>query len=161
MSFKDNANEIIERLAQLINETIPVTWKEVYFEGGIYGEYGGVFYFFNTFESDVFTYFYDIPNLYNLDEDVYDHYENELFDCTAELQDLFIENNQEPWASVILIMNEGRKQDVRFEYIDWSKSPFNQTDRFAYFQYKYLNKSPKNEKEKEVFLKIAEFEKMM
>lgn len=146
------------KIAQLINDAIPADWKEFFFQGEIKDGEGGVFFFFNTLESNEFKYCYYIPDIYNVDRAIYDQYEDQIFECTVELQELFIKNDQEPWFSVTLIVDEKRRLKVQYDYIDWSETEFGPSARLKYFQYKYLNKLPKDEKEKELFKKINEYE---
>lgn len=68
-----------------------------------------------------------------------------------------IDHDQEPWFSVTLIVDEERKLKVNYDYIDWSETEFGPTVRLKYFQYNYLNKLPKDEKE--LFEKMNDYEK--
>ncbi len=158
MTIETEINILLEKVAQLVNETIPVEWKEFYFQSEVKEGDGGVFFFFNQRSSDEFEYCYYIPDRYNVDRKVYIEYEDKLFDCIIDLQELFIKNHQEPWFSVTIIVNEQRKLNVQFDYINWSESTFGPSARLNYFQYKYLNKEARDEKEKEMFLEIEEFE---
>lgn len=158
MAFELELNKVYQKIAQTISDTIPVEWKEFFFQGEIKDGEGGVFFFFNTFESDEYKYCYYIPEIYNVDKRVYDEYEDQIFELTVELQELFIENDQEPWFSITLLVNEEQKLKVHYDYINWSETEFGPTIRLKYFQYKYLNKLPKDEKEKEIFEKMNEYE---
>lgn len=158
MAFEMELNKVYQEISQLINDTIPVEWKEFFFQGEIKDGEGGVFFFFNTLESDEFKYCYYIPELYNVDRRVYEEYEDQIFERTVELQELFIENDQEPWFTVTLIVDEERKLKVHYDYINWSETDFGPSTRLKYFQYKYLNKRFKNDKEKELFEKMHEYE---
>ncbi|MBC1521685.1 DUF600 family protein [Listeria aquatica] len=159
MSFEGKLNRIYLDIAQKISDAIPVNWKEFYFQGEINDGEGGVFFFFNTTDNNEYKYCYDIPEIYNINRKEYDKKEDEIFDLTVKLQETFIENEQEPWFSVTMIVNEERKLKIHFDYINWSKSEFGPTARLKYFEYKYLNKEPLDGKEKDLFIKMSEYEK--
>ncbi|MBT2216292.1 DUF600 family protein [Virgibacillus dakarensis] len=158
MAFETELNKMYQKIARTVSDAIPVDWKEFYFQGEIKAGEGGVFFFFNTFESDEYKYCYYIPDIYNVDRSVYNEYEDQIFDLTVELQEIFIKNDQEQWFSVTLIVDEERKLKVHYDYINWSKTEFGPTARLNYFQYKYLNKLPNDQKEKEIFEKMNEYE---
>lgn len=51
MSFELKLNEIYQKITQTINDTIPVEWKEFFFQGEVNDGEGGVYFFFNTFDQ--------------------------------------------------------------------------------------------------------------
>ncbi|MED4978013.1 immunity protein YezG family protein, partial [Weizmannia sp. CD-2023] len=44
-------------------------------------------------------------------------------------------NDQDPWFSVTLILNDTGKLNVHFDYTNWHESGFGPTDRIKYFEY--------------------------
>jgi uncharacterized protein (TIGR01741 family) len=158
MGFEIGLNEQYQKIAQKISDTIPDEWKEIYFQGEVSDGSGGVFFFFNTFENQEFQYCYFIPDKYGIDRKDYDNSWNELFKLTEELQNIFTENGQEPWYSIDINITEEKKLLISFDYINWNETEFGPSIRMNYFQHKYLGKPPKNDKEKETFIKIKEYE---
>ncbi|MHC8523512.1 immunity protein YezG family protein [Rossellomorea sp. H39__3] len=82
-----------------------------------------------------------MPNLYGVDNKVYSKELHRLFQLTVDLQRVFIENGQEPWFSVTLILERTGKLNVKFDYTDWHSSEFGPSDRIMYFEYKYVRQS--------------------
>ena len=159
MGFEVEFNKMYQKIAQKISDIIPVNWKEFYFQGEVtIGEGGEVFWFFNTPENPEYKYCHDIPNTYGVNNKDYEESWQELYDLTVELQKLFIANDQEPWFSFDMIVNEARKLNIYYNYIDWTKTEFGPNMRLNYFEHKYFDKPPKNDKEKEAFLKMHEYE---
>jgi uncharacterized protein (TIGR01741 family) len=140
MSFEIELNKLYEQIAQHVSDMIPVEWNEFYFNGEVKDEEGGVFFFFTPVDSNAdAVYSHDIPDLYQINENAYDEELNKLFELTVKLQQVFIENDQEPWFSVTLLVNDTGKLKVHFDYTNWHESEFGPTARIEYFEYKYLN----------------------
>jgi uncharacterized protein (TIGR01741 family) len=140
MSFEIELNKLYEQIAQHVSDMIPVEWNEFYFNGEVKDEEGGVFFFFTPVDINAdAVYSHDIPDLYQINENAYDEELNKLFELTVKLQQVFIENDQEPWFSVTLLVNDTGKLKVHFDYTNWHESEFGPTARIEYFEYKYLN----------------------
>ncbi|MGG3574198.1 immunity protein YezG family protein [Bacillus gobiensis] len=142
MSFEIELNKLYEQIAQHVNDMIPIEWSEFYFNGEVKDKEGGVFFFFTPVDSkDEPVYSHDIPDLYQINEKAYDEELHKLFELTVKLQQVFIENDQEPWFSVTLLVNDTGKLNVHFDYTNWHDSEFGPTARIEYFEYKYLSKN--------------------
>lgn len=158
MSFEKELNKLYQQIAQHVNDMIPIKWTNFYFNGEVKDVDGGVFFFFTPKgDNEEAIYSHYIPKLYNLEKRLYAKALHELFVLTVQLQKVFIDHDQDPWFSVTLIVDEERKLKVNYDYIDWSETEFGPSVRLKYFQYKYLNKLPKDEKE--LFEKMNEYEK--
>ena len=159
MSFELQLNNLYEQIAQHVNEMIPVEWSEIYFNGEVKGNEGGVYFFFIPVDSQKeVVYSHDIPDLYNVSEKSYDQEIHKLFELTSKVQQVFIENDQEPWSSVAFILNASGKLNVHFDYTNWHNSEFGPTDRIEYFEYKYVNQN-KEQFDTDLMKRMAAFEK--
>lgn len=138
MSFELELNRLYTQIAQQITDMIPTEWESFSFNGEVTDESGGVFFFFIPKDEKHQIYSHEIPELYSVDKKVYNKELNRLFELSVELQKIFIENNQEPWFSVTLLVNDAGKLNVHLDYTNWHKSEFGPTDRIEYFEYKYL-----------------------
>ena len=139
MSFEIELNELYTQIVQQVNDIIPIEWTDIYFNGEVKDKEGGVFFFFTPSDSNTTVYSHDIPNMYPIDESVYDENLRKLFDLTVKLQQVFIENDQEPWFAVTLILNSSGKLNIHFDYTNWHDSDFGPADRIEYFEYKYIS----------------------
>ena len=157
--FEAQLNEVYKQVAQKVSDMIPEEWNSFYLNAEITNKEGGVFFFFDT-PRNVGNYIYshDIPDIFNVSEKQYDGEYDELFDLTKEMQQIFIDNDQEPWFSVTMIVNSEGKLKVHFDYINWTETEFGPTARIKYFEYKYLNKELQNEKDKELMKKMEKYE---
>ena len=159
MSFELELNKLYEQIAQQVNNMIPIEWSDLYFNGEVKDEEGGVFFFFTPIDkNDEPIYSHDIPDLYQVDEKNYDKELHKLFQLTVKLQKVFIDNAQEPWFSVTLLVNDEGKLNVHFDYTNWHKSEFGPTARIEYFEYKFVSKN-KEDLDLGLIERMKEFEK--
>lgn len=139
MSFEIELNRLYTQIAQQINDMIPTEWDSFSFNGEVKDESGGVFFFFKPKDEEQQIYSHYIPKIYSVDKRMYNKELHRLFELSVELQKIFIENDQEPWFSVTLLVNDTGKLKVHFDYTNWHESEFGPTARIEYFEYKYLN----------------------
>jgi len=159
MSFENELNKLYRKIAEKINDMIPVEWEEFYFNGEVKDGEGGVYFFYTTLdEKQEYKYSHYIPRMYNVDRKIYNQFLHELFDLTVQLQQVFIDNQQEAWFSITMIVNGEGKLTVRFSYVNWNDSEFGPSDRIEYFEYKYLNRELTDEIGKELMARMKKYE---
>lgn len=159
MSFENELNKLYRKIAEKINDMIPVEWEEFYFNGEVKDGEGGVYFFYTTLdEKQEYKYSHYIPRMYNVDRKIYNQFLHELFDLTVQLQQVFIDNQQEAWFSVTMIVNGEGKLTVRYSYVNWNDSEFGPSDRIEYFEYKYLNRELTDEIDKELMARMKKYE---
>ena len=157
--FFERQNELIRAIAQQMSDTIPDEWKEFYFHADINDDFsGGIYFFFNTKESTDYIYSEDIPEIYNVNEDEYDKNWDTLYDLSVSLKQLFIENEQDPWQAMTIIVDEKMSLKMDYDYADWLSSPYTPTPLRNYFKYKYLGKVPEDKKQEELFKEMEEYQ---
>ena len=157
MSFESKLNNLYNEIAQQVSDMIPVEWDNFYFNGEVKERDGGVFFFFTPKgeKQNVFSHY--IPRFYNIDKRTYNKELHKLFELTVNLQQIFIENDEEPWFSVSLIVKDASKLNVHFDYTNWHDSKFGPTDRIKYFEYKYVDKN-KEQQDIDLIEKMKKFE---
>lgn len=142
MSLEVKLNKLYKEIAEQINDMIPVEWSRFYFNGEVKDKEGGVFFFYEPTDSkDSPIYSHDIPEIYQISEKAYDAELHKLFKLTVKLQQVFVNNNQEPWFSVTFLVSDTGKLSVNFDYTNWHNSDYGRTDRIDYFEYKYVGKN--------------------
>ncbi|MBM7620083.1 uncharacterized protein (TIGR01741 family) [Bacillus tianshenii] len=159
MSFEIELNKIYNEIAQQVNNMIPIEWDNFYFNGEIKGEEGGVFFFFTPKDEVKHVFSHYIPKLYNVDKRAYNKELHKLFGLTVELQKVFTDNDQEPWFSVTLLVNDAGKLNVHFDYTDWHESEFGPTARIKYFEYKFITKN-KQQQDLDLINRMKQFEEV-
>ena len=155
MSFEIELNKLYTEIAQQVNEMIPIDWDNFYFNGEVKDEEGGVFFFFTPKGEEQHVFSHYIPKFYSVDKRAYNKELHKLFKLTVELQRVFTDNNQEPWFSVALLVNDAGKLNVHFDYTNWHVSEFGPTNRIRYFEYKYIKN---NQTDLDLLERMKEFE---
>ncbi|MED3897470.1 DUF600 family protein [Priestia aryabhattai] len=158
-SFENELQTLYRKLTQKISDMIPVEWSSFYFNGEVKDGEGGVYFFYKVVgEENEYQYSHLIPRTYQVEKKAYNHSLHELFHLTVQLQNVFMENQQEPWYSVTMIVNDETKLKVHFSYINWNDSLFGPSARIKYFEYKYLSRELADEKDKEQMMKMKRYE---
>ena len=106
---------------------------------------------------------YEIPNKFNIEDDVYSNLINELFECIKSLREEAISSDQKPWTNITISI-EDLKFSIEYNYDDLAQSPYSSYERHIIWRYKYLQTDihSYNKKERELlnrYLKSEEDEK--
>ena len=81
---------------------------------------------------------YEIPNIFNIDEEQYSKLITDVYNLIKKLRECFINHNKKVWSNVnISISNMQFK--IEFDYEDLNKSTFNSYERHLIWRYNYLN----------------------
>ncbi|WP_187953412.1 immunity protein YezG family protein [Bacillus spizizenii] len=81
---------------------IPAQWNKVSLYAEILADSRKVYFFFNAKNSEDFIYSHDIPEHYQVSEQIYDDLLIELQDLFYELRDEWIANNSDVWTNLTL-----------------------------------------------------------
>lgn len=146
--FEEKLNELYVKIAQHISDMIPTDWKEIYFEGRVVEGSGTTYFYFNTAQDENnFHYSLSIPDEFGVNKATFKQLSFKLFKLMKELKELFIKNDQEPWFSIIMYMNDEGKFEIKYNYINWYEGDFVPTDLVEYFKYKYLSIHPEDQED--------------
>ncbi|MFS7398457.1 immunity protein YezG family protein [Carnobacterium maltaromaticum] len=160
MNFENELSLLYKEIAEQVSCMIPTKWDKFYFHGELREGEGEVYFFYTVpGKPEDFLYCYYIPETYNVDRDIYNQLENELFELLVKLQDVFKRNVENIWYSFTMILEESGKMNADFSYTKWNLSKFGPSDRKDYFQYKYLKTVPKTDFDEKLMLEMEEFEK--
>lgn len=143
--FEEKLNELYGKIVGQICDMIPVEYEDIYFEGRMSDGGGSVYFFFNTTESEDYIYSLRIPKTFDVNRNVFDKLDDELYELTRELYNTFIEDGQEAWSSVRMHYDKSGQFKLEYSYIDWFEKGYTNTDVINYFKYKYLNIIPSDE----------------
>ena len=134
--MNERIEAIYNKIANKANEMIPVKWSKILLNAEIEPGVMTIHYVFYDEQNTELILFDDIPDRYNVDEDIYYNYRNELNDLINELNNETINENGERWSIVTFILNA----DGKFS-IDYSYENLDETDemiRRERFEEKYL-----------------------
>ena len=80
---------------------------------------------------------YEIPNKFNIEDDVYSNLVNKLYSYIKQLRDEVKESGQKVWTNITISI-ENLKFSIEYSYDDLSKSPYSNYERHIIWRYKYL-----------------------
>ena len=118
MEMETKLSELYNELAQTIDSMIPTEWVQLYFLGEVEknrASCGNVFYF-TTSDSDSFKCSYNIPELYDVSEDICDELIYDLSRTVVKIYDCFLEYQQPPWEQMSLSLSSDGKFKIDYNY---------------------------------------------
>ncbi len=80
---------------------------------------------------------YEIPNKFNIEDEVYSKLINKLYECIKLLREEIIASGQKPWTNITISI-ENLSFSIEYKYDDLSKSPYTNYERHIIWRYKYL-----------------------
>ena len=142
--------EVLEKyygqIANKLNEMIPVKWTKIAMLAEDLGTSCAAWVYFVSKDDKVY-YNHNIPEDFNVSEDVYDELLHELWGINRGLREAFIKASIEPWEVMIFILNEDWSFQVKYEYnINKEVDNF---EREIIWAYEELGIYPEDEFEKE------------
>ncbi|MRN57150.1 antitoxin YezG family protein [Paenibacillus monticola] len=121
-------------------------WYEIFLHAEVLDDSTNVYFYFKTAENMDFKYSHDIPSEYGVSEEIYDNLLMGLQAKFEELRQIFINNDQEKWTNLTLILKYPGKININYGYEDFLASKITLTQRQMIFEYKHLGLLPSGEK---------------
>ncbi|MBD6779954.1 TIGR01741 family protein [Staphylococcus aureus] len=147
MNFKEKLSEMYNKIANEINEMIPVEWEKVYVIAYVDDGGGQVIFYYTKPRNDELYYYSSIVEDYNVLEEIFDDLWMELYRSFKKLRNIFKEESLEPWTSCEFDFTRDGKLNVVFDYVDWMNSEFGPIAKENYYMYKKFGVLPETEYE--------------
>ena len=80
---------------------------------------------------------YEIPNKFNIEDEVYSKLVNKLYESVKQLREEVISSRQKAWTNITISI-ENLNFSIEYSYEDLSKSPYSNYERHIIWRYKYL-----------------------
>ncbi|MGF2714752.1 antitoxin YezG family protein [Bacillus mycoides] len=145
--MEQQMNQMYPMIAENIIDMIPDgDWNEIYLYAEILDGSREVYFYFNTSDNKDFLYSHDIPEKYDVSEEIYDNLLLELQTKFNDLRQIFIDHDQEPWTNLTLILKYPGKIKLHYDYVDIINSKISPTQRQMIFEYQHLGLLPQSEK---------------
>ncbi|MFT0803485.1 antitoxin YezG family protein [Bacillus swezeyi] len=144
----EKMEKLYQQLAEGINEIIPTEWEKVYLYAEILDDSTEVFFYFNMPQNEEYIYSHNIPEHFNVSEDIYDELLFELHDLFEDLQKEFKENNSGVWTNLTLIFESSGRFSIDYNYDNVIESGLNGSQRQIVWEYKNLGIFPNDEDNK-------------
>jgi len=110
--------DIYSKLANKIVSMIPVQWNKLYYLGEVENNkssWSSVFYFESTDDNEIVK-SHNIPEKYDVSEEIYEDLLNEVNELLLELYECFQKNEQELWHQVSLSLDNTGKFNIDYLY---------------------------------------------
>jgi hypothetical protein len=105
-----------EMIAERIQDILPQGWKKVVFYAEVTDDSYEMFYYVFTSESDKPIQCYDLPDLYEIDENQIDAIFEELYEPLRKERSSLIAEGKEPWSNYTLILNSDSSFKVDYDF---------------------------------------------
>ncbi|MTB63931.1 DUF600 family protein [Streptococcus sp. zg-86] len=158
MTVENLIQEKIKELLQSIANSIPVEWDDLYVNVEMANDGGSIYFDFKSSGDEKYHYSLSIPNDFSIDSTIFSQLNNQQFEISRELWEIFTRHNMATWSRAIILFVNG-KLDVKFDYAPWMESTYGPTTRRNFFKYQYLGFQPRTEKEDSLFKEMEEFQK--
>lgn len=123
---------------------IPEKWESIYLYASIIDVPNqkpvGEMYFYYLPKGIIkkkFVNSYEIPNLFNIDEEQYSKMITNVYNQIKQLRECYIKNNRRVWSSVTISI-ENMRFKIEFDYSNILDSEFNSYERHLVWRYMYL-----------------------
>ena len=81
---------------------------------------------------------YEVPNLFNIDEETYSELITSLYNKIKELRDLYIESGRKPWSNITISI-ENFQFKIEYSFEELQKSKYSSYERHVIWRYQYLD----------------------
>ncbi|MEH7690831.1 antitoxin YezG family protein [Bacillus velezensis] len=155
----EKMGELYQQIAEGINEIIPSEWEKVILYAEILDDSSEVFFYFNPPQSEDYIYSHNIPEHFQVSEDLYDNLLIKLQEAFEELRKEYKENNLHIWTNLTLKLDRTGQFSIDYNYEDVIGSELNGAQRKVVWVYKNLGLMPKRKTVRtflEDFIKTSE-----
>lgn len=149
---------------------IPEKWESIFLYASIIDVPGkkpiGEMYFYYLPKGIIkkkFVNGYEIPNIFNIDEEQYSKLITDVYNLIKNLRECFIKTKKKVWSNISISI-ENFQFKAEFDYEDLKKSLYGSYERHVLWRYEYLEEdietlSRKDRKIVESYLKFLEMNK--
>ena len=146
--MEEKINSLYNKIANILNETIPEEWDKIYMYAEINEDMQRTFFNYYPKGSNESVYSLDIPEVFEVSEEEQDQLRYQLSDFLTELWQEFKDSEQEVWTNLTFILESTGKFKIDYDYTDLSEaSPRKQ---HIIWDYKHLGIMPQNDKDKKI-----------
>ena len=105
-----------EIIANKLQTILPQGWNKVVFYAEVTDDSYEMFYYIFTSESDEPIQCYDLPDLYEINEDQIDEVFDELYAPLLDEKSELIKDGNQPWTTITLVFSEDGSFNVDYDY---------------------------------------------
>lgn len=147
---------------------IPEKWEKIYLYASVINvpnqKSVGEMYFYYLPKGIIkkkFVNGYEIPNLFNIDDEQYSKLISDVYNSIKLLHERFVNTKRKVWSSLNITI-ENFQFKIEFDYEDLTESPFDSYERHVIWRYKHLQEGIETlaKKDKKIVQAYLEYESM-
>ena len=148
MIDEDNLKKYYVKIANQLNNIIPIEWKKIIMYAEDLGDSSSVSFYFYTKEDDKIHHSGNIPEDFSVSRNIFRKLLRELRGTIKNLRNEFNKENEKLWYTLTFVLEEDWRFNVKFRYeIDKEISDF---ERQVIWAYNEIGLVPKGEFGREV-----------
>ncbi|OKP83266.1 hypothetical protein A3844_22695 [Paenibacillus helianthi] len=151
----------MEELYQLIGKKlvgiIPDQWDKIYLYAEVLPGSSIIYFYFESATKKELIYSHEIPEIYGVDERIYNRLHGELQEYFVELNKVFRNTLDQPWTNLTMYLEQSGKFNIDYSYDEVINNPSKQLTIWKYevlgllprdeFHQEYLDEYLKNKNE--------------
>ncbi|WP_336511071.1 immunity protein YezG family protein [Bhargavaea massiliensis] len=114
--MNDRIANFYQEIAETLNDLIPEKWVNVHLYAEGWEGYSTEYFYYKPATGETPVLSYDIPERFTLDEEDFEDKEDKLRKLALSLQQMFIEQGQEPWSNMTFILERNGKFHIEYGY---------------------------------------------
>ncbi|WP_111292589.1 immunity protein YezG family protein [Bacillus safensis] len=148
----EKIKEDYKRIAEIINEMIPVKWDKVWMYAEIIDDSSEVNFYFCNPGNEELIYGHDISEMYSVSNSIYKELLLKLLHSFEDLKKKYVNSGFEEWSTAILKMEQQGKFSIEYGYENIYSIGINGDQRIAVWEYETFGFLPDDEEDKEAVL---------
>lgn len=147
---------------------IPEKWEKIYLYASVINvpnqKSVGEMYFYYLPKGIIkkkFVNGYEIPNIFNIDEEQYSKLISDVYNSIKLLHERFVNTKRKVWTNLNITI-ENFQFKIEFDYEDLTESPFDSYERHVIWRYKHLQEGIETlaKRDKKIVQAYLEYESM-
>ena len=112
---------IYQEIAATLNDLIPEEWAKVHLYAEGWEGYSTEYFYYEPTSGETPVLSFEIPERFGLDEEDFEDREDQLRKLALSLQQMFIEQGQDPWSNMTFVLEPSGKFYIEYGYEDMSE----------------------------------------
>ncbi|MCM8509631.1 MULTISPECIES: immunity protein YezG family protein [Bacillus] len=144
----EKMGELYQKIAEHLNEMIPSQWEQIALYAEILDDSADIYFYFTTPNNSDYLFSHNIPEHFDVSEEIYDQLLIELQELFEELKEEFKLGNQDIWTNLTLKLENTGKFSIDYNDDDVLSSELDDLQRRDVWKYQNLGILPADEEDR-------------
>ncbi|MEN3818912.1 MAG: immunity protein YezG family protein [Bacillus velezensis] len=144
----EKMGELYQKIDEHLNEMIPFQWKKIVLYAEILDDSADIYFYFTTPNNSDYLFSHNIPEHFDVSEEIYDQLLIELQELFEELKEEFKLGNQDIWTNLTLKLENTGKFSIDYNDDDVLSSELDDLQRRDVWKYQNLGILPADEEDR-------------